>query len=95
LNGSTNDFAGYTRKANDHLFMCLISISVVRRSLISLQKIGKQGGKGGDFSAKCFEKYYLDLACRLVTILGGEGSGSALELYYYDEKKTKLEFVLG
>lgn len=96
------------------------------------QKIGKQGGKGGDFLGGFPKKYDLNLACRLVTMLGGEKVDHAidnlksymyatldlyreleqpvdiyrseiktyvraintLELYYYDEKRTKLEIVL-
>lgn len=52
-----------------YLFV-LISVSVVRQSQLSMQKIFMQGGKGGGFLGGFPKKYYPNLAWRLVTSLG-------------------------
>ncbi|API91549.1 hypothetical protein J32TS6_31060 [Virgibacillus pantothenticus] len=130
-NDRASGFVGTIVRDKSSLFKSLLSI-VDLVTIKHRQKIGKQGGKGGDFLGGFPKKYYPNLAWRLVTMLGGENVDhaiqnlksymsatldlhrdlgqpedvyrdeikayvcaiNALELYYYEEKRTKLEFVL-
>lgn len=79
-NDRPNVFVGTIVRDKSILFKSLLSI-VDLVTFKDRQKIEKQGGKGGDFLGGFSKKYYSNLACRLVIMLGGENVGSCYKQF--------------